>query len=219
MSVIIISTSLLIFSTASGSESLMPQWIKNNAKWWSQGAISDSEYIQGIQYLISQGIIKIPISQVVATTTAVADTDRAQSIVVHITFDKTYTFNTFSKLTVTGQTVTNQGNPVAPISSLSAGQFQLESTPSKDKKIFYDLVSKYINPNQKPSQVDVNIDVITGDGKTLETLQYSRCVIISYFVYTNTNKEEYRLSNTDGPELRDVTSFLCEGFHIVVTKS
>ncbi len=37
----------------------LPQWIKNNAKWWSEGLISDQEYVQSIEYLINQGIIKI----------------------------------------------------------------------------------------------------------------------------------------------------------------
>lgn len=38
---------------------VIPQWIKTNAGWWSQGLISDSEYVQGIEYLINQGIVKI----------------------------------------------------------------------------------------------------------------------------------------------------------------
>jgi len=37
----------------------IPQWVKNNAEWWAQGLISDSEYAQAIEYLINQGIIKI----------------------------------------------------------------------------------------------------------------------------------------------------------------
>ena len=37
----------------------IPSWIKNNAGWWSKGAISDDEFVRGIQYLISVGIIKI----------------------------------------------------------------------------------------------------------------------------------------------------------------
>jgi hypothetical protein len=38
----------------------IPSWIKNNAKWWSDGTIGDSDFVQGIQYLINQKIIKIP---------------------------------------------------------------------------------------------------------------------------------------------------------------
>jgi len=37
----------------------LPQWLKTNAEWWSQEQISDDEFIQGIQYLISKNIISV----------------------------------------------------------------------------------------------------------------------------------------------------------------
>src|SRR5574340_54327 len=41
----------------------IPSWVKNNAKWWSQGLISDDEFTSGLQFLVNQGIVKIPSSQ------------------------------------------------------------------------------------------------------------------------------------------------------------
>ncbi len=38
----------------------IPSWVKNNAKWWSEGTVGDSDFAKGIQYLIQQGIIQIP---------------------------------------------------------------------------------------------------------------------------------------------------------------
>jgi hypothetical protein len=38
----------------------IPEWIKNNAGWWADGAIGDSDFVQGIQFLIKEGIMKIP---------------------------------------------------------------------------------------------------------------------------------------------------------------
>lgn len=38
----------------------LPSWIKNNAGWWSQGKIGDSDFVQAIQYLIKNNIMKIP---------------------------------------------------------------------------------------------------------------------------------------------------------------
>lgn len=38
----------------------LPNWIKNNAKWWSEGSVGDKDFVQGIQYLIQKGIMKIP---------------------------------------------------------------------------------------------------------------------------------------------------------------
>ena len=37
----------------------IPSWIKNNAGWWAEGAIGDSDFVQGIQFLIKEGIMKI----------------------------------------------------------------------------------------------------------------------------------------------------------------
>ncbi|MDE1831720.1 MAG: hypothetical protein KGI02_05040 [Thaumarchaeota archaeon] len=39
---------------------VIPSWIKNNAKWWSQGQLGDDQFVQGLQYMIQHGIIQIP---------------------------------------------------------------------------------------------------------------------------------------------------------------
>ena len=44
-------------AAASTSEGAIPEWIKNNAGWWADGAIEDDSFIQGIQFLIKEGII------------------------------------------------------------------------------------------------------------------------------------------------------------------
>jgi hypothetical protein len=38
----------------------IPSWIKNNAGWWSEGSIDEDSFLQGIQFLIKEGIIEIP---------------------------------------------------------------------------------------------------------------------------------------------------------------
>ena len=38
----------------------IPSWVKNNANWWSSGQIGDSDFVQGVQHLIKEGIITIP---------------------------------------------------------------------------------------------------------------------------------------------------------------
>ncbi len=38
----------------------VPGWIKNNAKWWSEGNIGDSDFVSGIQFMIKAKIINIP---------------------------------------------------------------------------------------------------------------------------------------------------------------
>jgi len=37
----------------------VPDWIKNNANWWSENLIDDTDFINGLQYLIEYKIIKI----------------------------------------------------------------------------------------------------------------------------------------------------------------
>lgn len=57
VAVVILVNTLAVSLQASGQSYNIPSWIKNNAKWWSEGTISESDYVQGLQYLISQGII------------------------------------------------------------------------------------------------------------------------------------------------------------------
>ncbi len=47
----------------SESEIEIPEWIKNNAGWWADGLIEDSDFVSGIQYLINKGIMTIPPTQ------------------------------------------------------------------------------------------------------------------------------------------------------------
>ncbi|WP_182126292.1 plastocyanin/azurin family copper-binding protein [Nitrosopumilus sp. b2] len=46
--------------TVGTPQSAVPAWIKNNAGWWAEGAINDDAFIQGIQYLVKEDILKIP---------------------------------------------------------------------------------------------------------------------------------------------------------------
>ena len=43
-----------------GESTSVPEWIKNNAGWWAEGAIDDDAFVQGIQFLITNGILDIP---------------------------------------------------------------------------------------------------------------------------------------------------------------
>ena len=41
------------------TENQIPSWIKNNAGWWADGQINDTAFVQGIQYLITNGILQV----------------------------------------------------------------------------------------------------------------------------------------------------------------
>lgn len=42
----------------------IPHWIKNTAMWWSQGSVTDDDFVKGIQYLIQHGIITVSTTHV-----------------------------------------------------------------------------------------------------------------------------------------------------------
>ena len=50
-----------MFANSGAQDDLkIPSWIKNNAKWWAQGSLTDDDFTKGIQYMIKNGIMKIP---------------------------------------------------------------------------------------------------------------------------------------------------------------
>lgn len=46
--------------TSQNNEISLPEWIRNNALWWSQEQIDDNTFIQGIEYMIKNKIVTIP---------------------------------------------------------------------------------------------------------------------------------------------------------------
>jgi len=54
-------------------ETSIPAWIKNNAGWWATDQIDDSAFLQGIQYLIQEGIMIIPTTETSDDSDAIPD--------------------------------------------------------------------------------------------------------------------------------------------------
>ena len=46
-------------TTDSTTTKLVPDWVKNNAGWWASGQIPDSAFVSGLEWLISNGILKV----------------------------------------------------------------------------------------------------------------------------------------------------------------
>ena len=55
--------SLLLFpldlAHADSKTNLVPKWVKHNALWWSQGEISDDDFINGMRWLVENRIIPV----------------------------------------------------------------------------------------------------------------------------------------------------------------
>ncbi len=54
---------IVINRVTNQNEISIPDWIRNNALWWSKEQIDDNTFIQGIEYLIKNEIIIIPQTQ------------------------------------------------------------------------------------------------------------------------------------------------------------
>ena len=94
--------------------------------------------------------------------------------------------------------------------------FLLESIPSKDKKPFYKLVKKSIedkNTRGTDHKMDVAIDLYSGDGQIINSLEYSGCSVSEYFVHGVDSKGKIFFGEEDGTvEIREVTKFACTSF-------
>ena len=41
------------------AEESIPDWVKNTAGWWAEDAISETEFVSAIEFLIKEDIIKV----------------------------------------------------------------------------------------------------------------------------------------------------------------
>ena len=152
---------------------------------------------------ISGVLSQTPESAVEGTFEGLVENKRAETIVVHMS-DRThdFTFYTFSKIGFVRST---------------GHEFSLESIPSEDKQPFYQYIDKNLN-RAFPEPFEIDIDLVSADGSIIETLNYNKCVITAYFVYSNDSKGKYRFSDSlpAKMELRDITKFECSGFSLTV---
>jgi hypothetical protein len=57
-----------LFMNVSAEEQLIPSWIKNTARFWVDGQVSDKEFLSALQYLVKQGILIIPTAEDTASS-------------------------------------------------------------------------------------------------------------------------------------------------------
>ena len=67
---VIISTLPIVSSEVIRGEFTVPNWVKNTAGWWASDQIPDSAFLQGIQYLINEGIMVVEIPAEIDSETA-----------------------------------------------------------------------------------------------------------------------------------------------------
>ena len=208
--------------TASAADSVIPEWIKNNAKWWSEGSISEADYITSLEYLITNGIIQIPIPimEVTAAQTALTEEERAQSFKVTISnIVSPISVSYFEKFEI----ATSQ---VGGIDDLQGRMYEfrddnpkffLESLPSADKKQFYAFVADWMDRGSSLNEFTVEVDVLDGTGSTIQTWEFNKCEITSYGTYLQDTIFIYQFSGVQDSEIRDRTSFSCVGVNLRIS--
>ena len=50
---------VLVIGGAFSDAQSVPDWIKNTAGWWATDAISETEFVNAIQFLIKENIIQV----------------------------------------------------------------------------------------------------------------------------------------------------------------
>jgi len=51
----------------------VPEWVKSTAGWWATDAISETEFVNAIEFLIKENIIQVNVSQTSETSQGVPD--------------------------------------------------------------------------------------------------------------------------------------------------
>ena len=63
MSIIIDSVEIVPLEQTLSKDVGIPEWVKSNAGWWAKGEIDDHSFVQGIQFMIKEGLMKVPITE------------------------------------------------------------------------------------------------------------------------------------------------------------
>ena len=55
----IITVAMIPLGQSVQAQSLVPEWVKSNAGWWAEGTVDDATFLNGIRYLVENGIINV----------------------------------------------------------------------------------------------------------------------------------------------------------------
>ena len=69
--VLLFLISMLTISHA--QDDVVPDWVKNTAGWWASDAISETEFVNAIEYLVKTGIIQVSSSESTESSQGVPD--------------------------------------------------------------------------------------------------------------------------------------------------
>lgn len=205
--------------SASATDSSIPEWVKNNAKWWSDGTISEADYITSLEYLIQNGIIDLPtpITEVASVQTMYSEEERAQSFRVIISnIVQPLPVHFFEKFALASPDRLDPNDPSGRIYDFrdTNPSFYLESVPTNDKTPFYDFVARWMDNRDSENEFDLDVDVLDGAGNVIQTWAFTKCGITGYGTYLHDTTFIYSYSGEQDSEIRDRTDFTCVGISL-----
>jgi len=229
----------IIPAFASEENSQLPEWVKNNARWWAEGKISEQEYINSIQFLIDQGIISVGESTMLQSVPSEKnipkekvgggldkmfqsvpfarnipqDDDRVQFYAAKLSggdLPDTHVFFSIGKF--------KPGEDPIFLKSLRQQGFNsyfiLENLPNKELTKPYEIVSRYINPGKPPQLFDVSIMSFSGDGTPIVNIKYTKCKLTEFITYLQDSIYFFQLNKKFESEIRERSVFQCGGLKI-----
>lgn len=124
---------------APGEEALIPAWIKNVAKFWSNDEINDKEFVQALQYLVEKNILQIPPKD---------NLDASESDNEDTQYQSTVTALNSNPLTFSSTTCRNVSN---------------------EDESFTNIAGKFVNGDVALDYVDIRIGLIDSEGEVVDT--------------------------------------------------
>jgi len=211
--------------TASAANSAIPEWVKNNAKWWAEGSISEADYITSLEYLISNGIIdvQVPFAQVTAAQNLLTEDERAQSF--SVTFydgliPGPITIDTFTKFEATSSSRNSDSIYATPIYVFEdKPQFLLEGLPSADKQKLYEGIHNWMTQRTILNPFNVDVDVLAGDASVILTWEFIDCKPTAFGTYVQDLVFYYQFVDQERAEIRDRAIFECTGADLRVPEN
>jgi len=135
-----------------------------------------------------------------------SDNDRAVSFFIQLSdgeFESTKTFQRIKKVTTGYQ----------PSSSIL---FTSENLPEKSLDEKYDFLKRYVNPGKAPEPVNLDLDILAGDGTKLYTLKYINCVAQGFATYLEDNVLLLKFKPGFQFEIREKDVIKCDGLKAFV---
>jgi len=215
----IVTFSQIAVAQSANEDIQMPSWFKNNAKWWEEGRISDTEILNAIENLLNKGIIKIDLDNIDGVTTAKSDSSILpftedigipsyvknifvfwhQGLVSDLEVSNAIKYLVEEKIINTPSSVSNQPRPLAVIID------QLHDTIPN--VYFQEKATQYLELAGYQVDITTTQDITVDFYKNLPSMNYKYIVIRTHGLEdTENNKATYLFTG----EKYDINKYISE---------